>query len=143
MKSILVGSSAQVILRERERETRFPDAAPIMTYAMALQELRVMHGGIPQSWHSTAAITRIELASTRKAAQRRACQALNYAVSTGRIKRAAQCETCGNSQSRVEAHHHRGYAAKNRLKVKWLCAFCHRAADLSVNPRQKKSGRAA
>jgi len=51
-------------------------------------------------------------------------RAVRDAVRRGRIVK-GPCETC-SSTTRVEGHHHRGYARDRRLDVRWLCRSCHR-----------------
>lgn len=72
------------------------------------------------------------LAAKRRAdpeyrAQLYACQAVYRAVKSGRLIRPAACPSCGSTSSKVEAHHHRGYAVEHRLDVVWLCRACHDA----------------
>jgi hypothetical protein len=42
----------------------------------------------------------------------------------GVLVRPEKCLLCG-SQSRLEAHHHKGYDEKYHLDVQWLCRQCH------------------
>lgn len=62
----------------------------------------------------------------RNRPKRRAKDAVSDAVRSGKLTRLARCELCG--ASKPEAHHHKGYAVRYRLTVRWLCRACHRAA---------------
>jgi hypothetical protein len=63
----------------------------------------------------------------------RAYDAVKYALRVGNLVRPKRCEQCGeipfprlDGRSRLQAHHYKGYARKNRLVIQWLCAYCHR-----------------
>lgn len=67
------------------------------------------------------------------------------ATKQGIITRAENCERCGKFYPRtqrgaIHAHHFMGYA--HPLKVEWLCAACHKAADASSVPRGENHARA-
>lgn len=51
---------------------------------------------------------------------------LNRAVLRGDLVRPRRCECCGKARP-IEGHHHEGYA--DPLNVRWLCVFCHAAAE--------------
>lgn len=62
-----------------------------------------------------------------------AYDAVKYALKVGNLIRPKRCEQCReipfprlDGRSRLQAHHHKGYAKKYRLDVRWLCAYCHR-----------------
>ena len=64
----------------------------------------------------------------------RAHKAVKDALERGDIERPATCQNCGRRPGRqggkaqIHAHHHRGYAAKNKLNVVWLCSICHNSS---------------
>jgi hypothetical protein len=45
-------------------------------------------------------------------------------VKMGFLAKPKACEIC-HKKKRLQGHHHLGYATKNWIKVKWLCASCH------------------
>lgn len=47
------------------------------------------------------------------------------ALASGKLRK-ENCKECGSKD--VQAHHHKGYAKKNRLVVTWLCPEHHRQA---------------
>lgn len=55
------------------------------------------------------------------------------AVKSGKIIRPINCSNCGN-QNKIQAHHHLGYAVKDRLNVQWLCHKCHMFIHRKVLP---------
>lgn len=56
----------------------------------------------------------------------RARSAVAYALKTGRLQKPSRCESCGKRDSKLDAHHHRGYARRHYLDVIWLCRSpCH------------------
>ena len=65
-------------------------------------------------------------------AARRARQLVKYAVAKGRLKRRAKCQDC-HKPCRTHGHHFAGYSRKNALRVRWLCAQCHRAEHWHQN----------
>lgn len=71
--------------------------------------------------------TAVTAAHTRQ--RLRAQYAVLCAVRDGRLVRPSRCEDCRAAAPqqvrRIEAHHHRGYAARHRLDVRWLCPKCH------------------
>lgn len=54
----------------------------------------------------------------------RAHSAVHLALKTGKLINPKMCERCGDSESRINAHHS---DYKKPLKVKWLCVTCHEA----------------
>lgn len=44
------------------------------------------------------------------------------------LRRPKRCQQC-KREGRIVGHHYLGYAPENALKVRWLCALCHGAAD--------------
>jgi hypothetical protein len=77
-----------------------------------------------------------ELVRTWESAHRdvvNAHHAVKYALRVGKLVRPECCSKCGDKPfprsdglSRLQAHHHNGYAKEHRLDVVWLCAYCHR-----------------
>jgi len=64
----------------------------------------------------------------RKHPERHAAHtAVHYALRRGWLVRAVTCQTCGKRDT-PKAHHYKGYAARYRLTVRWLCFRCHRRA---------------
>ena len=59
----------------------------------------------------------------------RARGAMRSKIKNGMIFRPIQCQKCGGSEGKIEAHHHEGYSRENRFNVQWLCKPCHREAD--------------
>ena len=60
-------------------------------------------------------------------------QAVEKAISLGRISRPTACEMCGGE--RALQGHHDSYDKEDRLRVVWLCNGCHRWTH------DKRSGR--
>jgi hypothetical protein len=65
---------------------------------------RARYHANPAKWHAKIAVAR--------------------AVVRGIIRKPAACPTC-HRITRVEAHHHRGYAREHWLDVVWRCRQCH------------------
>lgn len=61
----------------------------------------------------------------RNRERRLAHQAVDDAVSRGKIRRPSWCDLCGRIGP-VQGHHYNGYAKPHRLDVLWLCMGCHR-----------------
>ncbi|HSZ58508.1 MAG TPA: hypothetical protein VK797_22770 [Tepidisphaeraceae bacterium] len=61
------------------------------------------------------------------------------ALRDGRLQKPERCQRCGKRR-RLTAHHHKGYARKHRLDVRWLCNGCHKIEDGPVRriPRKEK-----
>lgn len=51
-------------------------------------------------------------------------KAVGRAIKSGKLIRLNYCEKC-NKKCFPDAHHHKGYADKNKLNVQWLCKQCH------------------
>lgn len=66
---------------------------------------------------------------------KKAKNAVNNGVNSGKIKKPDKCRNCGKKTS-LEAHHHKGYDEENMTNVVWLCPKCHRSADAKL--RNKK-----
>lgn len=58
----------------------------------------------------------------------RAHGAVSCAIKNGILFAPDRCSKC-NRESKIQAHHYRGYARKYWLDVKWLCKSCHRIED--------------
>lgn len=58
--------------------------------------------------------------------RRQAHSKLQYALRAGRLTKRFECERCGVTPGRIEAHH-RDYSKP--LDVQWLCKPCHAKAD--------------
>ena len=56
--------------------------------------------------------------------RRAATDAIAKAIAKGRLVRPERCTRC-NRKTRIEAHHHKGYAQEYRLDVLWVCKSCH------------------
>jgi hypothetical protein len=68
--------------------------------------------------------------ATKRPIQRKAREALHYAIRRGRIIKPQSCEQCGATvRSRLLHGHHADYAKP--LEVKWLCFTCH----VAIHPR--------
>jgi hypothetical protein len=63
----------------------------------------------------------------------KAKETLNQAVRVGRIIK-QPCEVCG--ATKVQAHHHKGYAKKNWLNVQWLCSKHHQLIHKKMTKEQ-------
>lgn len=61
--------------------------------------------------------------------KKQAHEAVRRAIRKGVLVRPKACTKCGNSQMRIEAHHHKGYAKEHQLDVVFLCTSCHRASE--------------
>lgn len=61
--------------------------------------------------------------------QQSAYNAVYYALMKGVLVRPALCQHPGCRASRLQAHHHRGYAEEVVLDVLWLCVRHHRAYE--------------
>lgn len=61
------------------------------------------------------------LPAEEKRQRRLARLAVGRALRRGTLRRPSQCSHPGCRRSDVQAHHHRGYAVKYRLDVKWVC----------------------
>jgi hypothetical protein len=69
-------------------------------------------------------------AAYKKAPEKKSAhEAVRRAVKKGVLTRPKACTKCGNSQMRIEAHHHKGYAKEHQLDVVFLCTSCHRASE--------------
>jgi len=62
--------------------------------------------------------------------RRRAHSAVNNAVRDGRLDKPGSCTECGN-ETVIHGHHHHGYTKEHWLDVQWLCAPCHKKAELA------------
>lgn len=60
-------------------------------------------------------------------------QAINGRIYKGRLVKPKMCQKCG-AEDKIQAHHYKGYERKHRLTVQWLCAPCHRKADVEATP---------
>lgn len=58
----------------------------------------------------------------------RARRAARDAVKIGALIKPDCCSVCG-VKTKLEGHHHKGYARENWLDVQWLCGQCHDKAD--------------
>lgn len=54
-----------------------------------------------------------------------ASHAVSVALRCGKLIKPDACEFGNCGQPAAEAHHHMGYASKDRLNVQWLCKACH------------------
>ena len=63
--------------------------------------------------------------------KKRAHRILSEAVKRNQIKRPNKCSFCGK-KGKIIAHHYLEYKKGNELKVKWMCASCHRKIHLSI-----------
>jgi hypothetical protein len=61
----------------------------------------------------------------------RARMAVADALRRGTLVRPASCQACGE-RCQVEAHHAFGYGHVERLRVAWLCRWCHRGTHGAV-----------
>ena len=61
-------------------------------------------------------------------------EAVRRAIKKGVLIRPKKCTQCGNSNMRIEAHHHLGYAREHQLDVVFLCTSCHRASEDPIIP---------
>jgi hypothetical protein len=60
--------------------------------------------------------------------RKKASLAVRRAKIVGILKVPDSCEENGcKNESRLEAHHYKGYDPKNHLEVKWLCNHHHRS----------------
>ena len=64
----------------------------------------------------------------RAAMVHKACAAVAYAISRGRLIRPDTCEECGVTNGKITAAHH-DYSRP--LDVRWLCRRCHTRWDLA------------
>lgn len=61
--------------------------------------------------------------------QRKARTAISNALRLGKITKPNYCEISGCKETRLEAHHWKGYDPKHWLNVKWLCHNHHLEAE--------------
>jgi hypothetical protein len=54
--------------------------------------------------------------------RRRARNAVNNAITSGRLKRQTVCEDCGSTPEKIQKHHE---CYSKPLEVVWLCVPCH------------------
>lgn len=71
-------------------------------------------------------------------AKRRAHSRVYYAISTGKLFRPSNCQSCGSDASKPEAHH-TDYSKP--LAVTWLCPACHYRADIKQGLLRFHSGK--
>ena len=75
-------------------------------------------------------------AKRKPSQQRRAHDAVHYAVAVGYLRK----EPCHCGNRIVQAHHHLGYADEHFLDVVWLCARHHKEAHPNrAIPRNRHS----
>ena len=72
---------------------------------------------------------RMREARKTKPEHKRAHEAVRRAIRKGVLVRPKACTKCGQSNMRIEAHHHKGYAKEHQLDVVFLCTSCHRASE--------------
>jgi len=63
---------------------------------------------------------------------------ISNGIIAGKIKKPATCKKCGKN-TKLEAHHNKGYDEKNQTSIIWLCPTCHVAAHKKLNACKKKS----
>lgn len=66
-----------------------------------------------------------KLTEEERKRQRAAKQSVYQAVRSGRLVKPEYCEEPGCCDTKVEAHHHKGYAKEYYQDVVWLCKTCH------------------
>lgn len=81
-------------------------------------------------WHEHAAVLR-QTDSLRRKLKKAATVSLNNALRDGRMEKPGQCFYC-HSVEALTAHHWDYYRP---LDVWWLCARCHRIADMARRVR--------
>ena len=59
--------------------------------------------------------------------------AVNQAVKDWDLLRPDHCQNCGD-QTKLQAHHHKGYGREQWLDVVWLCDPCHVLRHLKGSP---------
>ena len=59
----------------------------------------------------------------------KAHSAVFRAIKRGDLIRPTSCSLCGESEQRIEAHHHLGYEVRHQLDVVFLCTSCHRSEE--------------
>lgn len=62
----------------------------------------------------------------------RARDAIHKAVYRDKLQPPKACSKCGKTNTRIEAHHHKGYAYEYRFDVIWLCSMCHNKTEREI-----------
>lgn len=62
---------------------------------------------------------------------RKARGAVSAALRTGKITRPKHCQVKGCNETRLQAHHWKGYAPEHWLDIQWLCNKHHLEAELA------------
>jgi hypothetical protein len=84
-------------------------------------------------WHEHAVVLR-QTDGIRRRIKRAANQKTSNAIRDKRLVRADQCFYCGDTEG-IDAHHWNYYRP---LDVTWLCARCHRIADMARRDAEVK-----
>lgn len=63
---------------------------------------------------------------------------LNTAVKSGRVIKPKCCSVDWCDETKIEAHHHKGYAPEHALDVRWLCKRHHEEAE-KLMPKELKA----
>lgn len=88
---------------------------------------------VSANWHEHAGVLR-QTDGMRRRLKRSAAVAVGNAVRDGRLVKAAQCHYCHGTDE-ISAHHWNYYRP---LDVTWLCARCHRIADMARRDAEVK-----
>lgn len=113
-------------LYERERRRR-PDVARYVTE----------YGRRPEVRKRALAYAKRHLVEDGEYALRhRIRDLLKAAVKGGRVEKPCCCSVCGRAETRIEGHHHNGYAKAHWLDVVWLCHGCHAEAHNLIRDRR-------
>lgn len=87
------------------------------------KELRKKYEGKNRAKINARALARYYSDTPNRRRKRLARAAVREAILRGELVKRI-CKKCGSNR-RIHAHHHMGYARKNRLNVIWLCVRCH------------------